>query len=89
MMGLNQDGISIARQCELLGISRSGYYYQSVGVSQEDLACMRLLDEVFTKHPYFGSRRLRDELGAQGHPLGRDHVRRLMRYMGLSTRRGV
>ena len=79
MMGLNQDGISIARQCELL----------SVGVSQEDLACMRLLDEVFTKHPYFGSRRLRDELGAQGHPLGRDHVRRLMRYMGLSTRRGV
>jgi putative transposase len=46
---------------------------------------MRVLDEVFTEHPYFGSRRLRDELAAQGHPQGRDHVRRLMRRMGLEA----
>lgn len=46
---------------------------------------MRLLDEVFTKRPFFGSRRLRDELAAQGHPIGRDHVRRLMRQMGLEA----
>jgi len=81
----DQDGISIARQCELLGISRSGYYYRPVGVSDEDLVCMRLLDEVFTKRPYFGSRRLRDELAARGHPMGREHVRRLMRLMGIEA----
>lgn len=46
---------------------------------------MRLLDEVFTRRPYFGSRRLRDELAAQGHPIGRDKVRRLMRQMGLEA----
>ncbi len=46
---------------------------------------MRILDEVFTKRPYFGSRRLRDELAARGHPIGRHHVRRLMRLMGLEA----
>jgi putative transposase len=46
---------------------------------------MRQLDEIFTKRPYFGSRRLRDELAAQGHPIGRDKVRRLMRVMGLEA----
>lgn len=81
----NLEAVSVRRQCELLGITRSAYYYRSVGVSQEDLGCMRVLDEVFTKHPYFGSRRLRDELDARGHPLGRDHVRRLMRHMGLEA----
>jgi putative transposase len=78
-------GLSIARQCELLGMSRSGYYYQPHPVSAEDLACMRLMDEIFMKHPFFGSRSLRDELADQGYPIGRDHVRRLMRLMGLEA----
>ena len=46
---------------------------------------MRLMDEIFTKRPYFGSRRLRDALRDRGHPIGRDHVRRLMRLMGLEA----
>lgn len=79
------EGISIARQCALLGLSRSAYYYQPQPMSDEDLRCMRLLDEIFTRRPFFGSRRLRDELIAQGHPLGRDHVRRLMEQMGLEA----
>ena len=77
--------IPIARQCELLGLSRSAYYYRPQPVGEEDLTCMRLLDELFTQYPFLGSRRLRDELTAQGHPLGRDHVRRLMRLMGLEA----
>ena len=81
----NCEALSIARQCELLGLSRSGYYYQPQPVSAEDLDCMRLLDEIFTKRPFFGSRRLRDELALQGCPIGRDHVRRLMRLMGLEA----
>jgi putative transposase len=79
------EALSIVRQCELLGLSRSGYYYRPQPVSAEDLVYMRFLDEVFTKRPYFGSRRLRDELVAQGYPIGRDHVRRLMRQMGLEA----
>ena len=81
----DNEAISIGRQCELLGISRAAYYYRPTGVSSEDLERMRIMDEVFTRRPYFGSRRLRDELAAQDHPLGRDHVRRLMRLMGLEA----
>ena len=77
--------ITIARQCALLGLSRSAYYYRPQPVGEEDLTCMRLLDELFTRYPFLGSRRLRDELTAQGYPLGRDHVRRLMRLMGLEA----
>ena len=77
--------LSIARQCELLDLSRSGYYYRATGVGDEDIECMRIMDEVFTKRPYFGSRRLRDELAQRGLPVGRDHVRRLMRLMGLEA----
>jgi putative transposase len=77
--------LSIQLQCALLGLARSSYYYQAGGVSDADLACMRLLDEVFTRWPFYGSRRLRRELADHGHPLGRDHVRRLMRQMGLAT----
>ena len=80
-----QERISIARQCALLGLSRSGYYYRPHPVSETDLECMRRMDEIFTKRPYFGSRRLRDELAEQGHLLGRDHVRRLMQRMGLEA----
>lgn len=79
------EGLSIVRQCELLGLSRSGYYYRRLPVSNKDLQCMRRLDEIFTKRPYFGSRRLRDDLAEQGYPIGRDHVRRLMRLMGLEA----
>ena len=79
------EALSVARQCALLGISRSGFYYEPVGLSDEDLVCMRIMDEVFTKRPYFGSRRLRDALSDRGHRIGRDHVGRLMRLMGLEA----
>ncbi len=81
----HHDTLSVTRQCELLGISRAAYYYQAVGVSDEDLRRMRILDEVFTKRPYYGSRRLQDELNERGDNIGRDQVRRLMRLMGLEA----
>jgi putative transposase len=77
--------ISVTRQCELLGFSRAAYYYRPVVVDDSDLACMRVMDEVFTKRSFFGSRRLRDELQARGFDIGRDHVRHLMRLMGLEA----
>lgn len=77
--------LSLLRQCELLGISRAAYYYRPVGVSDDDLARMRILDEVFTRHPYYGARRLADELCERGLPACRSHVSRLMRVMGIEA----
>ena len=85
MVEPGDEALSIGRQCALLGLSRSAYYYRPRAVSDADLQCMRRIDETFTQRPYFGSRRLRDDLVAHGHAIGRDHVRRLMRRMGLEA----
>ena len=50
--------ISVRRQCELLGVNRAGLYYQPLGESAENLRLMRLLDEQFTKTPFYGSRKM-------------------------------
>jgi putative transposase len=85
LVEVDHPSLSIQRQCQLLGLARSSYYYRPQGVNAEDLACMRRLDEVFTQHPFYGSRRLRQELADGGPLVGRHHVRRLMRRMGLET----
>ena len=77
--------VSIGRQCELLGISRAGYYYNPRPVSNEDLLITRLLDEEYTRHPFYGARRLSDWLSSQGHPAGRKKVGRLVKEMGLEA----
>jgi len=77
--------LSIVRQCELLDISRSAYYYRPREVSNDDLACMRIMDEVFMKRPFFGARRLRDELRDQGFTIGREHTATLMRRIGIEA----
>ena len=77
--------LSVTRQCALLGLSRSGYYYQARPVSAEDLRLMQLIDEEYTRHPFFGTRRLADWLGTQGYAVGRDRVRSLMRRLQLAA----
>ncbi len=77
--------LSITQQCALLDLSRSGYYYRPVGTTDVDLACMSIMDAVYTKRPYFGARRLRDELNERGYPVGRKHVTTLMRRMGIEA----
>ncbi len=54
--------ISVRRQCELLGVNRSGLYYEPVGESEENLLLMRLLDEQYTRTPFYGSRRMTEWL---------------------------
>ena len=68
-----------------MGISRTAYYYRPVDISEDDLARMRVMDEVFTKHPYYGARRMADELRERGLPACRAHVSRLMRVMGIEA----
>ena len=75
--------LTITRRCELLDVARSTVYYHPTGISAEDLALMRLLDEIHLERPFYGSRRLRDELETQRHPVNRKRVQRLMRQMGL------
>jgi putative transposase len=77
--------LSIARQCELLSISRSGYYHVPSGESAENLALMRLIDEQFMETPFYGSRQMTRHLRRLGHDVGRKRVRRLMRRMGLAA----
>ncbi|TBV80125.1 MAG: IS3 family transposase [Desulfobulbaceae bacterium] len=81
-------GVSIVRQCELLRLPRSSYYRSGgnlSGVSQEDLKLMRLIDEEYTRHPFYGSRKIRIFLRRQGYPVNRKRVQRLMRRMGIQS----
>ena len=75
--------LAVTRRCELLDVARSTVYYRPTGISAEDLALMRRLDEIHLARPFYGSRRLRDELETQGHPVNRKRVQRLVRQMGL------
>jgi putative transposase len=79
--------LSIVRQCELLGLSRASYYRSSaMGTdTAENLALMRLMDEEYTRHPFYGSRRMRVWLSRQGYAVNRKRVQRLMRKMGLES----
>jgi putative transposase len=77
--------IPVTRQCQLLSLSRSTAYYRPQGVSEEDLELMRLIDEIHLELPFYGSRRIRDELGDRGHPVDRKRVQRLMRLMGVEA----
>jgi putative transposase len=77
--------LSVRRQCELLGLSRSSLYYEPAAESAENLRLMRLLDREYTAHPFLGSRRLTKWLIEQGEEVNRKRIQRLMRLMGLEA----
>jgi len=77
--------LSIVRQCRLLDISRSGLYYQPVGISEEDLTLMKLIDCQYLATPFYGARKIAAWLKGQGQRVNRKRVRRLMRIMGLKA----
>ena len=72
--------LSVRRQCELLGLNRSSWYYEPLEESAENLALMRQIDEQYLKTPYYGARKMGKTLG-----IGRERAARLMRQMGLAT----
>jgi len=77
--------LSLRRQCELVGISRSGLYYEPVPESEANLALMRRLDELNLEHPFYGSRRLTALLHREGQPVNRKRVARLLELMGVEV----
>ncbi len=80
-----EKSVPITRQCELLELSRSSVYYSPVPVSAKDLELMRQIDEIHLQYPFYGSRKIRNELWQRGYDIGRDKVRRLMRRMGIEA----
>jgi len=77
--------LPLTRQGQILELSRSSLYYEAVPVSAGDLELMRLIDELHLKHPFMGSRSIRDQLQDKGHKIGRQHVRTLIKKMGISV----
>jgi putative transposase len=77
--------ISIARQCGLVGLPRSTYYYHTQGESAENLTLMRLLDQQYTDTPYYGIRRMTAWLRSQGYAVNHKRVARRLHTMGLET----
>ena len=77
--------LSICRQCELLGLSRSSFYYEPAVETAENLALMKRIDRQYTDHPFYDSRRMTAWLQGEGHGVNRKRVRRLMRLMGLEA----
>lgn len=85
MIDPEDPSLSIQRQCELVGLARSSYYYQAKGEDPYNLLLMRLIDEQYTRRPFFGIRRMTDHLRRQGHLVNVKRVQRLMRLMGLEA----
>lgn len=79
--------LSIVRQCELLSLSRATYYRNTdwARESEENLNLMQLIDEEYTRHPFYGSRKMRDSLRRQGHKVNRKRIQRLMQKMGIRS----
>lgn len=77
--------LSIVRQCRLLKVSRSGWYYEPKEESPFNLSLMRIIDEQFLATPYYGSRQMMRQLRRAGYQVSRKRVRRLMRLMGLQA----
>jgi putative transposase len=77
--------LSVRRQCDLLGLCRSSWYYQPATESAANLELMRLIDQQYTARPFFGSRKMVIWLHGQGYLVNRKRVQRLMRLMGLEA----
>jgi putative transposase len=85
LIEVGHPALSVRRQCELLGLSRSSLYYEPAGETAEDLRLMRRIDEQYTARPFYGSRRMTRWLIEQGEEVNRKRVQRLMRTMGLEA----
>lgn len=85
MIEKNNPSLSIRFQCKVIDLNRSSYYYQGQRLRSGDQALLNELDEVYLKHPFYGSRRLKEELNRRGYHVGRGRVRRLMRILGIEA----
>ena len=85
MIETNHPQLSVRRQCELVGLSRATFYRQPSGETPFNLHLMRLIDEEYTRTPFYGYRKMTARLNMQGYKVNRKRVARLMRTMGLQA----
>ena len=85
MVEMEAPGLTVSRQCRLLTIPRSTLYHKPQGESPGNLHIMKKIDELYTSRPFYGSRRVAVTLGAEGVPINRKRIQRLMRIMGLEA----
>lgn len=83
MVEPHHEQISLRRQCQLLGLTRASLYYEPPAETVENLELMRLLDEQYTRCPFYGVRRMTAWLQQRGYVVNEKRVRRLLRKMGL------
>jgi len=81
----DNEKISVSRQCQLLGLNRTGLYYRAKTESARDGELMRLIDEQYTSTPFYGYRRMTVYLQNLGFQVNHKRVRRLMRKLGLEA----
>jgi len=77
--------LPITQQCRILELGRSSVYYKPVLGAQRDLDLMRRIDEIHLRLPFYGSRRIRDQLQREGYKVNRKKVQRLMHLMGITA----
>jgi putative transposase len=77
--------LSVRQQCALLGLNRATLYYEPAGETAANLRLMRRIDEEYTAHPFYGSRKMTVWLREHGESVNRKRVQRLMRRMGLEA----
>ena len=85
MLDRDHADLSVRRQCQLLSLCRSGVYRAKRPDSDDDLELMRRLDELYTAHPFLGSRRMTAMLRQEDRTINRKRVQRLMRRMGIAA----
>jgi putative transposase len=85
MISNNCKNLSIARQCDLLLVNKSTYYYKAKGLTQRDLEIMKMIDEIYTERPYFGARRMSKYLVPYEITIGRKAVSRYYRIMAIEA----
>lgn len=85
MIERDESPLSVRAQCKLLGVNRSMLYHQRCGLKESDVAVMHLMDEQYTRTPYYGVERMTALLHRLGIGIGHNRVRRLLRLMGLEA----
>lgn len=81
----NHSDISIGRQCELLGLSRSGFYYQPKPENEKNIYLMRRIDEIYTKYPYYGAPKITAQLNREKEMVNHKRIERLMSIIGIQA----
>ncbi len=85
LIGSEQANVSIVRQCQLFGFNRSSYYYKDTEISAKKLSILRAIDAIYTEIPFYGYRKVHQQLLEDGFAIGVNRVRDYMKELGLKV----